>query len=130
MGSSGVEQNRCNCKDGVYKKLTEYYVQHLMRFLSVDVIDAASSKRLRWLLLRSRGFWSTTSYSRCGGPGTPAGVHLGWCLILVVLIGAIGIIVAKLPAVEASPVIAHHSTYSTVIASLLIHGVLTPKGLG
>ena len=55
---------------------------------------------------------------------------MGWCLILVVLIGAIGGIVAKLSTVEASPVIAHHSTYSTVIASLLIHGVLTPKGLG
>ena len=34
----------CNCKDGVYKKLTEYYVWRLMRFLSVNVIDAASSK--------------------------------------------------------------------------------------
>ena len=73
---------------------------------------------------------STTPCSRCGGPCTPDGVNMGWCLILVLLVGAVGGIVAKFPAVEASLVIAHHSTCSDVVAPLLIHGVLTPKCLG
>ena len=73
---------------------------------------------------------STTPCSRCGGPCTPDGVPLGWCLILVLLVRAIGGIVAKLSAVEASPVIAHHSTCSTIVFPLLIHGELTSKSWG
>ena len=73
---------------------------------------------------------STTPCSRCGGPCTPDGVPLGWCLILVLLVGAVGGIVAKFLVVEASPVIAHHSTCSTVVAPLLIHGALTSKSWG
>ena len=55
---------------------------------------------------------------------------MGWCLVLVLLVGAVDSKVAKFSSIEASLIIAHHSTCSTIIASLLIHGVLTPKGLG
>ena len=125
MGCSRVEQN-CR-KDGVDEELTEYHVRCLLCFLSINVIDAASPKQLRRLLLRDRRLRSTMSYCRCGSPYAPAGVPLGWSPILILLVGAVGGIVAKFPAIEASLVIAHHSTCSDVVAPLLIYRVLTLK---
>ena len=55
---------------------------------------------------------------------------MGWCLVLVLLVGAVDSKVAKFSAIEASLIIAHHSSCSTVIAPLLIHGALTSKSWG
>ena len=55
---------------------------------------------------------------------------MGWCLVLVLLVGAVDSKVAKFSSIEASLIIAHHSTFSTVIAPLLIHGPLTLKSWG
>ena len=55
---------------------------------------------------------------------------MGWCLVVVLLVGAVGGIVAKFSAVEASLIIAHYSTCSTVIVPMLIHGALTSESWG
>ena len=52
---------------------------------------------------------------------------MGGCPVLILLIGAIGGIVAKLSAVEVGSVIAPCFTYPTVVILLLVHGALAPE---
>ena len=128
MGGSRVEQN---CRKGrVNEELTKYYVRCLLCFLSVNVIDAPSSKGLRRFLLGSRCLLSSTSNSRCGSPHTPAGVSLGWCSVLVLFVGAVGDIMANFSAVEAGPIVAHSSTCPTIVVLLLIRRTLASVILG
>ena len=51
---------------------------------------------------------------------------MGRCSVLILLIGAIGGIMAKLSAVEAGSVIAPSFTCPTIVILLLVHGALAP----
>ena len=128
MGGSKVEQN---CRKGrVNEELTKYDVRCLLCFLSIDVVDASSSKGLRRFLLGSRCLLSSTSNSRCGSPHTPAGVNLVWCPVLVLFVGAVGDIMANFSAVEAGPIVAHCFTCPTIVVLLLVHGTLASESRG
>ena len=52
---------------------------------------------------------------------------MGVCPVLILLIGAIGGVMAKLSVVEAGSVIAPCFTCPTVVILLLVHGALAPE---
>jgi hypothetical protein len=106
-------------------------VRCLWCFHSIDVVDTALPEGLSESLPLSGGLWFTTSNAECYSLCTSYRASRRWCPILVALIvvvGAIGSHMSKLPAAVADSFFVQPLTRPTTVVSWRVDGALVAEG--